>query len=240
MLLILFLVRLLASPGTTVIAHSVHSRASVDSCDDLYHCRKLFDIIRNCLVTILAFTWISVHPNVPEPNQSSFALTLRRARIMLIAIIAPELIVVFAARQFLAAWQFSKVPSSYLDFKVSMTHGFFFSMGGFVSRDGRHPITTTKQLIFGFKRNRRVRPDSVYMSAIREIDAKDIMDKSKGDSLSKGAALLQGLWFVTQCIARRAQRLPITELEITTLAFAVVNVFTWLLWWSKPLDVHRP
>ncbi|KAJ7749999.1 hypothetical protein B0H16DRAFT_1724867 [Mycena metata] len=45
---------------------------------------------------------------------------------------------------------------------------------------------------------------------------------------------------VHECLARLAQRLPVTEIEIATLAFAVINIFIWLLWWSKPLDVERP
>ncbi|KAJ7192552.1 hypothetical protein GGX14DRAFT_379995, partial [Mycena pura] len=59
-------------------------------------------------------------------------------------------------------------------------------------------------------------------------------DQSKGDGLSKGVALLQGLWFVTQCLARTVQHLPATELEVATVAFAVLNFFI------KPLDVQDP
>jgi hypothetical protein len=51
--------------------------------------------------------------------------------------------------------------------------------------------------------------------------------------------MVQGLWFTTQCLARVNQHLTVTELEVATLAFAVVNVFIWLLWWDKPLDVQR-
>ncbi|KAJ7888368.1 hypothetical protein B0H14DRAFT_3430155 [Mycena olivaceomarginata] len=59
-------------------------------------------------------------------------------------------------------------------------------------------------------------------SAIKEIQVGAIKDKSKGDTLSKAMALFQGLWFITQCIARATQHLPVTELEVATLAFAVV------------------
>ncbi|KAJ7263667.1 hypothetical protein B0H12DRAFT_1012227, partial [Mycena haematopus] len=113
---------------------------------------------------------------------------------------------------------------------VSLTHGFFFSMGGFVSRDGRQPITTLAQL----------KAESGYRDSIRGTPRDDIMDKSKGDALSKGVALLQGLWFITQIVARFVQMLPVTQLEVTTLAFAVVNLSTWVLWWHKPLDVLQP
>ncbi|KAJ7704571.1 hypothetical protein B0H17DRAFT_894713, partial [Mycena rosella] len=176
-----------------------------------------------CLTTIFACTLVSVHPNVPSPNQTLLSLLWRRLNMMLVEVIAPELMVCFAARQFVTARWFSK------KFGVSITHGFFFSMGGFVSRIG-HPIATTKQIedpILG--------PE--YLSAITKINIEDIMDKSKGDSLSKGIVLVQGLWFAVQCLARLSQCLPITTLEVTTLAFAVVNIFTWLLWWGKPLDV---
>jgi hypothetical protein len=53
-----------------------------------------------------------VHPNVPAPNQSRLALFWRRLRMMLIAVIAPELMVGFAARQFFAARSLSKGVSA--------------------------------------------------------------------------------------------------------------------------------
>ncbi|KAJ7206554.1 hypothetical protein GGX14DRAFT_457253 [Mycena pura] len=140
---------------------------------------------------------------------------------MLIAVIAPELVVGFAARQFLAAWKFSK------EFGISWTHGYFISMGGFVTAAGGHPVVTQKQV-------------HEHISAIKAVPEEAIEDKSKGDVLSKGIALLQGVWFVTQYVARAAQRLPATELEVATLAFAVLNAFIWVLWWGKPLDVREP
>ncbi|KAF7369961.1 hypothetical protein MSAN_00625900 [Mycena sanguinolenta] len=122
--------------------------------------------------------------------------------------------------------------SSGVEFKFSPTQAFFFCMGGFVSSD-EHPIATKEQLEdpnFGLE----------LQKAIQSVKEKDITDKSKGDALSKGVVLLQGLWFTVQCVARAHQRLAITQLEVATLAFAVVNIFIWLLWWNKPLDVQQP
>jgi len=74
------------------------------------------------------------------------------------------------------------------------------------------------------------------------ISENDIKDKSKGDSFSKGFVVLQTTWFVTQCIARGVAGLMITELELATFAFAVLNGILYFLWWNKPLDVfcHVP
>lgn len=68
----------------------------------------------------------------------------------------------------------------------------------------------------------------------------ELMDRSKGDVLSKGVALLQTVWFSTQYFTRLCYRLPLTELETVTLAFAVLNIATYLLWWHKPLNVQCP
>ncbi|KAI9507953.1 hypothetical protein F5148DRAFT_1200841 [Russula earlei] len=62
---------------------------------------------------------------------------------------------------------------------------------------------------------------------------------SKGSVISKGLVILQTGWFVTQCIARGAQGLPITEIELVTVAFATLNLVMYLLWWNKPLNVGR-
>ena len=72
------------------------------------------------------------------------------------------------------------------------------------------------------------------------ITKKEIQDRSKGDGLTKGLVIVQTSWFIIQCVARGVERLPITELEVLTLAFAVLNFATYWLWWNKPLNVRCP
>jgi len=67
----------------------------------------------------------------------------------------------------------------------------------------------------------------------------EIEDKSKGDAISKGLVILQTSWFVTQVITRGVQGLPITELELVTVAFAALNFVIYILWWDKPQNVQR-
>src|SRR5271170_5758971 len=69
---------------------------------------------------------------------------------------------------------------------------------------------------------------------------KEIQDRSKSDWLAKTIALLQTLWFVTQCIARSIENLPTTELEIVTLAYTAINVGMFIAWWDKPRNVDCP
>ncbi|KIK49963.1 hypothetical protein GYMLUDRAFT_183321 [Collybiopsis luxurians FD-317 M1] len=76
--------------------------------------------------------------------------------------------------------------------------------------------------------------------ALRHIPESEIMDRSKGDALAKTLVLIQTTWFIAQVISRAVLHLPITELEFTTAAFALLNFLTYALWWKKPLDVRHP
>ena len=68
----------------------------------------------------------------------------------------------------------------------------------------------------------------------------EIKDRGKSDWLAKSLVLLQTSWFVMQCIARAREHLPVTHLEIVTLAYASMNFVIYIFWWNKPLNVNRP
>ena len=72
------------------------------------------------------------------------------------------------------------------------------------------------------------------------VTVEEIGDRSKSDGFSKTIALGQTLWFVAQCISRRAQHLDLTLIELVTLSLAVLNGMMYFLWWNKPLDVRCP
>jgi len=72
------------------------------------------------------------------------------------------------------------------------------------------------------------------------LTARQINDRSKGNAISKGLVIFQGAWFILQLLSRAIYHLEITHIEMATLAFAVLNFFTYALWWNKPLDVQCP
>jgi hypothetical protein len=87
-------------------------------------------------------------------------------------------------------------------------------------------------------------PDSLLALLIQtglvSITEDEIMDRSKSDLLAKIIALCQTLWFIAQSVARGMEGLSITNLEILTNAFAVLNFFTYFLWLNKPQCVRFP
>ena len=106
-------------------------------------------------------------------------------------------------------------------------------MGGFVLYDG----TKAQQVLAADNIGNLHETGKIDFPRVSE---EEIQDRSKADALSKTLVVVQTIWFITQCIARRVQGLIITELELVTVAFAFLNAFMYFLWWNKPLDVHIP
>jgi hypothetical protein len=67
----------------------------------------------------------------------------------------------------------------------------------------------------------------------------DIDDRSKADLFTKAFASAQCLWLVIQSIARASAELPITQLELATMAFVACALLMYILWWNKPFGVER-
>lgn len=93
---------------------------------------------------------------------------------------------------------------------------------------------------------RRIRLDARNFSRLAKLNSLDLpskmelMDRGKGDWISKSITSIQIIWFVSQLVGRAVQRLPITTLELFTCAIVVCTVATYIAWWYKPLDVQRP
>jgi hypothetical protein len=106
-------------------------------------------------------------------------------------------------------------------------------MGGFMLFEGGEAARTlTPDLLESLLNERKI--------DLPDITENEIQDRSKGDGLTKGLVVIHTSWFILQCIARGVIHLPITEFEIMTLAFAVLNFATYALWWHKPLNVGCP
>ncbi|KIJ58899.1 hypothetical protein HYDPIDRAFT_33699 [Hydnomerulius pinastri MD-312] len=114
------------------------------------------------------------------------------------------------------------------DCQWTTTHGFFVNMGGFHGyQDGKpvHPLggDEVEEL---FRAGELIPPTETEIRGLGQADV-----------LSKGLTIIQTLWFIIQCIARRVDGLPITQLEVMTLAYTTITVAMYAFWWHKPLNV---
>jgi len=148
---------------------------------------------------------------------------------MAYVLIAPEMVILWAARQHFGAKSFARKHQSR---GWTRTHAFFLMMGGFTLHDERG---TPLRILEPIELESLSEAGRVEWPSITE---EEIQDRSKGDHLSKGVVLIQTSWFIFQCIVRGAYKLDVTELEVATLAFAVLTGVIYYLWWDKPLDVR--
>jgi hypothetical protein len=81
---------------------------SWSSCDDPNRCRSLGNIIRSCIITIFLCSWVSMHPNIPSPDEGWPKVAWRHTGLMFLALLVPEAVIAWALRQQLAAAELAK------------------------------------------------------------------------------------------------------------------------------------
>ena len=161
MLFLLFLYYLLqgpsidAGPTPTIEDHSLRG----NHCNDLAHCRTIWNIVWSCLITIFSCTWVAANPNVPCPKKREangwieryirnplLSFMEHRLPLFICALLVPEYVLAWSIRQFLVARKIAKgefklwvkflsiadiLSKLLLERGLSTTHGFFIIMGGF-------------------------------------------------------------------------------------------------------------
>jgi hypothetical protein len=80
------------------------------------------------------------------------------------------------------------------------------------------------------------------LKELPEIPPQELEKLSNGDALVKILAILQVLSLVVQLIERQVTSLPISQLEIAVLAFAVSSLITYVILFNHPrgFEFHRP
>ncbi|WXC61412.1 hypothetical protein SNK03_007287 [Fusarium graminearum] len=253
-----FNLSVMASNGTeqlkTLVAPSWVSTPNV---------RGTLDILQSCILTLIACIYTALHLDVPKKTTWQHLLW-QKFKWAIITLFAPEVAVFVAAAQLRYAWILRSAlrkiqkkqqespdwtPGTYVE--INLKYAFFIVMGAV--RFDVHDILSLNDLdeshcsyfknITQDRRSVRSAPASVIWLAERghwiKVRKQDIDDKSKANTIQKALVLIQVLWMVTQCIARRINDLPVSLLEIHTIVHVVCAVFLYACWFEKPLDVQE-
>lgn len=124
-----------------------------------------------------------------------------------------------------------RVSEQYPECEWTETHAQLLRMNGFqiVKQDGTsYRLRWTSSF-----------PES-HVHHILHVPVEEIEDRSKADFAAKIVTMVQTIWFVLQIVNRAVQGLTVTELELTTLAHASLNIIIYWLWWNKPTNVGIP
>lgn len=76
--------------------------------------RSEWNIVWSCFATIFACSWVAIHPNIPASSDSSIRIFVRRLTLMGYMLIVPELVIVWAIREWFAAHEIAERHKSML------------------------------------------------------------------------------------------------------------------------------
>ena len=195
--------------------------------------RGTIDIIWSCLATLAICVWAMLHLNVPAHSDTHVDLFLRKLRWMTLTVLAPELIMLFAGGQWASARRSVADMHELGHSDWTIVHAFYADSGDFYlhTQDSIAFPVTAKQLYYLVQKEHLPIP---------RMTRKEIWDKSKADRLAKTIAGTQAIWLVVQVIARAIQHLPVTLLELSTVALISCTGATAIFWFHKPLGVETP
>lgn len=116
-------------------------------------------------------------------------------------------------------------------------------MGGFVF-DLTDPDLTAGAPFIPDLQRLHVTPRGAQLLAqcglLPSISKEDIVDKSKTDGTGKFICCIQVGWMIVSAITRTAVGLPVTPLELNTIAHVVCALLIYVFWWDKPRWVNEP
>ncbi|MBE3041943.1 hypothetical protein IMZ48_05055 [Candidatus Bathyarchaeota archaeon] len=193
-------------------------------------------LVISCLVTLILCVWSAVHLNVPRRDETKLQSFLVAFRWIVAGIYAPELVVFVAWRQWSSARLLQRIvddslqkrggdaPASGRRFQWTMEHSFFACAGGFAFE-----LQSLADSIHDQPKGESQHAQRLTITArgisllarcgcLPDIEAEQIKDKSKANDLAKAAVLAQATWMLFQAVGRLAYRLPVTLLEVNTVA----------------------
>ncbi|KFY93545.1 hypothetical protein V498_04358 [Pseudogymnoascus sp. VKM F-4517 (FW-2822)] len=221
--------------ATTSISNGTNATTERLGWTETPNSRGSIDILYTCLSTIFLCSWTVLHLNIPSSSDTPKKIFLRKLKWMAIAIIVPEFVAALAFNQWRQVWTLKLRLKS-----LSWTQAWFYVSGGLRYAEISPADPDVPRSVEGLYRPRegkRITPPEAIQSMGPSNDDL-IQAENKTDSLTKGIVVLQVTWFTIQCISRAAENLPISQLEIGTVAYVGCSILTTAFWWHKPLDIR--
>lgn len=201
--------------------------------------RGTIDIIWSCFFLVFLSSWSILCLNLPGDEDSFWRRYWRKFVWAALTVLGPEVVFQRALGEWLIAHRFTKkIRKRHPNW--TMTHSFYASMGGIklAPSDPSAPDEPTRpfpislpQLDFLLQHN--------YVN-YPSIEKRAILDKNKVDGFLRVLTLGQILWFLINSCGRWHQKLAITTLELSTLAFIFPALGTFFCWFHKPMDIETP
>ena len=205
--------------------------------------RGTVSLIISCGLTLILCVWSALHLNVPDQRATRVGRLWLSTKWVLAGIYSPELVLFAAWRQWSSARLLQKRVEQSCPGRVrrvgaaerlfggtertrngwTMTHSYFACSGGFAFeldslRGAVSPLDADD------KGPRRFTLTAKGIAALAKcgelplVAKEEIDDKSKANDLAKAAVIIQATWMMLQVLTRLIFSLPVTLLEVNTVA----------------------
>lgn len=198
--------------------------------------RGTLDIIWSCLPTIFLSTWTCYHHTVANSVQFRLKLVL-----WLGVFIFPEWQCVLTLKELYDARAFRRAvhrlaAPGWRSF--TLRQAFLFLLGGLhfdevSDYDIRDAYPRNADRFLAAAATCRVFPGGLPTD-------EQIKRRCKTDSLSKGIAMVQALWFVLTLLSRQVGRLAASPLEFVTMSYVFCGLIMYIAWFQCPQGVEEP
>lgn len=211
--------------------------------------RGTLDLLWSCIVTICLCTYTIQRLQIVPWSRSKTMMFRKKGFWMVFTLLCPEYLTWIAVDQWRRARKYKELCKlGYADW--TMQHGFYVDMGGFKIK-----LEGESRRLEGYEKNDEIwesnndlwitiRLDDliVLLKAdiipLPNIQLHDLEERSKSDAFARFITTFQVLYFVVHTIGRVGSNLPISHLEISTLAFVCCAALVEGFWWHKPLDLR--
>jgi hypothetical protein len=218
--------------------------------------RGTLSILFSCATALILCVWTGVHLNVDPIEKKRklhvlphFSKFLGKTLWAMIALVAPDIVLVIALHQLLVAIEYrdavnrksttktnlvgKEIPPRRRT-KMTLKTAFFAIMGGFSIEV--NTVEGPKKYSLKVKNIDNIG----MMDRIHDFPLPDIEDKSKASGIAKFVVCVQSGWILLHCFGREMNGIYITLLELDTAVHVMLAIAMYCIWWEKPADIDRP
>ncbi|KAL4912691.1 hypothetical protein BDW62DRAFT_194079 [Aspergillus aurantiobrunneus] len=227
--------------------------------------RSSWDLVWTCLTTIFACTWTVLHQPVAGRNKSEATIVASKLTVWIFTFLAPEMLVLEASQQFWQVWSLTTrcnaaqansdnttgeldswlynrtqpLADAYngedlelypLPARWIIPQCWCVQMGGLTleTQDGWTFCVGPEQIV-----------QWIEAGVVRctDFSEREIKDRARADTFAKAFTVCQSTWVTVNIVARAGYKLPITPIEVATLAYVACAIMTYACWWHKPQDM---
>ena len=194
--------------------------------------RGTLSIIWSCLAVLLLNTWTVLHLNVSPPSWGPWRRYIHKTKWWIICLVCPDGLAVSSYEQWRNARKSVKLMQNLYPWWTK-THGFYAEMGGY-----RIEEDTDDRQQYIFRVNELAWLTKNAVITLPQVPKEELSDRSNSDWVAKAIAFGQSIWFMFQICARVDDDLPLTTLELATVAFIGCTGLMYFFWWHKPMDLE--